>query len=242
MVSFGKNRSSQQSYVWDEQIPFLQDLYNAGQDLLTSGSPGVEQFAKQYTGQFLPEMEQAALSTSNTDFINTIKNGTNLGMTTMASMMNPQGNPYLEDQIGSMWGSIGRNLDEYILPNQRSEASVTGNYGSSRDFISEGMAKQRAIESGVEAEKALRFGAYGEDMNRALTAAGTYTGAGTEADKTEAARLSLFPAMAEASYNLGMTPYTAPFDYLGEYRDVIGSPTVLGEGSSGGFNLGILTG
>lgn len=245
MVSLGKSGgggSTNQSFVWDKQSPYLENLYSAGENMYNANEGEVSQFAGNYTDQQMPGMQDAIAGMGDTSFLNSVKSGTNLGMTTMEGMMNPQGNPYLDSQVNSMWGSIGRNMNENILPNQRSEASIRGSYGGSRDNIAEGMALQEATRSGIDAEAGLRFGAYSGDQDRALTAAGNYAGAGMTADQMEAARLNATPEMISAGYNLGMTPYQAPFDYLQNYQNTIGQPTVLGQGASNqnsGFSFGV---
>ena len=197
MVSIGKSSgsSSQSSYVWEDQTPYLNEIYGLGKGLYEDTVGPATQFSTDFANAALPGMMYDANSMADTSYLKGITSGTNLGMTGLAGtidgsnpamvamqdMMNPTGNPYLQDQIDSQWSSIGRNLSENILPAQRSEASILDNYGSSRDNMAEGMAMQEAIRAGTGAESDLRYQSYTSDMDRALSSAGMYGGLVTDA-------------------------------------------------------------
>lgn len=241
MVSFGKTGgSSQQNYVWQPQTSYLEGLYETGTDLYNQLSPGIRDFSTGFSSSNMPTLQDSIASTGNTDFLGNIKSGVNLGMSGLSGMINPTTNPYLESTIGDMWNNLGRNVSEVVLPGQRSEESITGNYGGSRGALAEGMALQEAIRSGLQGERTMRSGAYESGMGRALSASDLYTRLGLTADQAELARTTATPDMISSAYNLGMSPYNAPFNMLSNYQNIIGAPTILGQGSTGsGFNVGI---
>lgn len=249
MVSFGKSKSRNQSYVWDEQSPFLQNLYQTGQNLYDQTSGSAQTAADGFLNRYMPQLNTTANKFKNMDYAQYLPDGINLGMTTLSNMMDNQVNPYLETQVENLWDSIGTNLKENILPAQRSEASVLGGYGDSRDRIAEGMAMKQAIKSGSDAETNLRFSGFESGQNRALTAADVFSGRtldesklGLTAQGMEADAMKQFPEMVNNMYNLGMSAQQLPWQDLYNYQKVIGAPTILGQGSSGGVNFGFLNG
>lgn len=266
MVSVGKTGgSSQSSYVWDKQQPYLEKLYSQASGMFDESYGPFTGQVKGYANAYEPYLKSHAINLGDNRFLKGITSGTNLGMggysdilsgespgmTTMAGMMSPEGNPYLEGTISDMYGGIARNLEENILPMQRSEESVLGQYGGSRGDIAEGMAKAEAIRTGGEMERSMRSGAYETDMQRALQsalgytgaisdAAGGYTGTGMTAEQLIAQKAGMAPEAVASVMNLGLSPYTMPYDYLSRYKEAIGGPVVLGQGSSGsGFSFGL---
>lgn len=246
----------------------MEQMYSYGDQMFDRFYGDVENFAATNAPLYQYGVESATAGMMDNEYLSSIQSGTNLGMTglggivdgsnagmqSMESLMNPTGNPYLQSEIDSMYGSINKNLTENILPAQRGEESVLDQYGGSRGAITEGMAMDSAITQGAEAEQGLRYDAYTSDMDRALQASlgytgatadasTAYTGAGMTADQIMADKYNAVPEMLTSAMNLGMSEYQLPFDYLGNLANLYGSPTVLGEGSSSqsGFNMGFLT-
>lgn len=241
MVNLGKSGGgSTESYVWNPQQKYLESLYEQGEDIYNTNNLDVSNFADSFIKQNMPAVNQAIDSAGNTDFLDSITAGTNLGMTGLSNLIDFENNPYLEDTVNNMWRSTSRNLGENILPQLRSEASVLGNYGGDRDQIAEGMATQEAIRNAGEMESDLRFNAYNSDLNRSLNASNAYTSQGLNADAASLFRANQLPGIVESSMNLGLTPQQVQFDYLDNLRRIIGQPVTMQQGSQdSGFNFGI---
>lgn len=243
MVSVGQSGGGgNTSYVWDAQGDQLKDLYGRLSDTITQGSTGATDYATNFLDTNLPGTTNAVNTALDPNYLQSITGGTNLGMSTMADMMNPQGNPYLQQSVDDMWGSLSKNYSENILPNQRSEASVIDNYGSSRDYIAETQLLENMMNEGTMAETAMRSDAYTTDQANALSAAGSYVGAGLSADQLLTNKGQIAPEVQTALMNLGMTPDMLPTEFLAQYSQILGAPTVLGEGSTdSGWNASFLT-
>jgi hypothetical protein len=239
MVSIGggKQSSSSSSTVWDQQTPFLQDLYSQAQSAYGDNSGGASQYATNFSNQNQQTGNTALDNLMDTSYINSIQDGSNLGMQTMQTMMNPNGNPYLDNQINYAQQNIGRNLKENILPGVASEAGITGNYGGSRQGIAEGMAMQEALRQGTQLDSTMRGNAYSEDMNRAGNAANSYVGQQLNADDQMINKMGAAGNQMNDNYNLGMNKFNVPWQQLNNYSDIIGSPTMTSTGSSSGWNI-----
>lgn len=245
MVSFGDGGgSSQTSYAWYPQANKLEDMYNLANEAFLNGTTGATDFATNFLDKNFSDVNNLSLNAIDPSFLQGITGGTNLGMTGLAGMINPQGNPYLESSIDNLWSSINKNLTNNILPAQRSEASIIDNYGSSRDYIAEQQLLSDAMTGGINAETAMRSGAYTTDQANALAASQAYTSAGLTADQLLTSKGELSPELMTAVMNLGMTPYSLPMDYVQNYAGTLSvSPTVIGQSSTdGGWNASFLTG
>jgi hypothetical protein len=69
-------------------------------------------------------------------------------------------NPYLDQQIAGIGTDISNNLTQNILPQLRSGAVASGQYGSSRQGIAEGLAVQSANQQLANQSANVRSGAY----------------------------------------------------------------------------------
>lgn len=87
-------------------------------------------------------------------------------------------NPYLDQQIAGIGTDISNNLNRNVLPGLRGEAVASGQYGSSRQGIAEGLAAQGATQQLTNAASSLRGNAYESAQNRQGTAAGNLANLG----------------------------------------------------------------
>tara|TARA_R110000851_G_scaffold155159_1_gene297506 strand:+ start:2022 stop:3098 length:1077 start_codon:yes stop_codon:yes gene_type:complete len=81
-------------------------------------------------------------------------------------------NPVLQAQIESGQQGINRNLSENILPSIASGAVGTGNVGSMRRGVAEGVAARGAMEQGSDMATNMRANAYNQGINQANDWAG----------------------------------------------------------------------
>ncbi len=120
---------------------------------------------------------------------------------TSGAAMNPATNPFLKSSIDAATRPMLDRLREDILPSIRGEAVTSGNFGSSRQGIAEGLAASRAnrdmadIAAGMSNENYGRgldaMGkAYGENLGAATSAYGTKEGAVSDRFGTQEGNLS----------------------------------------------------
>lgn len=82
-------------------------------------------------------------------------------------------NPLLDQQIASAQGDINRNMQENIMPSIASGSVGTGNTGSTRRGVAEGIAMRGAGEAGADAALGLRSNAYNQGLQQADQWAGS---------------------------------------------------------------------
>lgn len=232
----GQSHSSNDSYIWNEQTPFLTDLYEQGQSLYQDQSPQIKEYSTNFVNQNAPHLQDVTSGLMDTSFTGGVKEGSNLGMGSMANFMSPQENPYLDFQINRAMGDIGRNLNENILTGNASEAGLANQFGGSRHSLSDAMSKEEALRLGSQTAESMRGAAYGDDMNRALDASRGYVTAGMTADQLEANRLGMVGDSVTDSYNLGMSPYESQWMPMNQYSATVGGPTTLNSGRSSAWN------
>jgi hypothetical protein len=81
-------------------------------------------------------------------------------------------NPLLDQQIQQGYGDINRNMQENILPSIASGSVGTGNTGSTRRGVAEGVAMRGAMEQGSDMATNMRSNAYNQGINQANQWAG----------------------------------------------------------------------
>lgn len=76
-------------------------------------------------------------------------------------------NPVLQSQIEMGQQDINRNMQENILPSIASGAVATGNTGSTRRGVAEGVAMRGAMEQGSDLATMMQTNAYNQALNQA---------------------------------------------------------------------------
>lgn len=105
---------------------------------------------------------------------------------TSGDIWNPASNPNLQRAIDATTRPLYQNLTQTVLPQIRSDAVNTGNFGSSRQGIAEGLATQATQQAAADAAGKVAQNEYDTNVNaqlkaealaptvqQALTAAGT---------------------------------------------------------------------
>lgn len=168
--------------------------------------------ASQASGTVLDKPAVASMADPNPQGTNFLTSG---------AVLNPNTNPALAGAIDAAKRPIVDSLLEEMLPAIRSEAALTGNFGSSRQGIAEGLAMGKAsraigdvgatlsnegYKSGLDAFSK----AYGDILNTAGSAYGTKTGAETQRYGTQQGAMSdLFNTQTSAKGQaLGLLPTT----------------------------------
>lgn len=91
---------------------------------------------------------------------------------TSGNIWDPAANPNLQGAISATTRPITQNLTENQLPAIRSEAVQTGNFGSSRQGIAEGLASRGASQAIGDTASKLVQGQYDTNVNAQLKALG----------------------------------------------------------------------
>jgi hypothetical protein len=216
-IGGGSSKSSNKSFISKDQLPFLKDVWGAGQSLYGS-LPSAFQTGQQQLGQYAPYLQQGLQAYGG------IASGQNPMMQNLMQRATGQ-SPYLQSQIDQLGADINKNLTQNILPGIGSGARLAGLGGSSRQGIAEGMALQGAQDAYGRGVSDLRF----QDYAQGQSAANQYL-----AMQQAAAGGGI--GGAGAGYNLGMAPLMGAFGPLLNYAQAIGGPAILSEGSSSGWN------
>lgn len=234
------------SQVYGKQEPFLFNLYKQGQNLYDQ-----QKFQTGDTQDKLRSLlgEVADVPTGTpgeaSDFAKNLLSGDTQGMQSLLGMMNPQQNPYLDQMVQSASRGLIQNYGENVLPGIQGQATAAGHYGSSRQGIAEGIAARGLTDSLSDISTGLYGGQYQSDMNRALSAAGQYTG-GQQAGAGILSSLSgqeFGQRMNQLSTLLGghaQLPQV-PWAPLAAYSNVVGAPATTQESinrnQSSGWNV-----
>ena len=83
----------------------------------------------------------------------------------LSGVLNPESNRYLNAYVDSALSRVRENLLEQALPAVRNEAIASGNLGSSRQGIAEGLAISRAGQTGADLAANIYNNAYGQGLN-----------------------------------------------------------------------------
>lgn len=214
--SLGKSRSGQSSRssqdVWGPQKGYLTDLYGSAQDLYgqDTGRMGT-QMQEQYAQS--PELQRTI-------------GGAQQALQFALDPTQAGDNPYLQRAMQSAIRPLTQNYQENVLSGITDQAIQSGQSGSSRQGIAEGIAGRGYLDQIGDITSRMAYGDYGAGMDRM----------GRAIDQ------------AGAVANLGMMPSQYMRDAgledwrnIGRYRDIIGAPTKTGEAVSSGFGRSIQT-
>lgn len=277
----GGSESSSKSYIDKDQKPYLNDIYQQGQDLFNSNaspvasmSPEMAQYlqgATNFAGNAGAMSGQAwgqgntgfDLGNSGGQYLNTIlqnggfsaplQNGVN--MNTVSQGIN---NDVLNGQIQAGTRDIYRNLNEQALPGIASNAVGSGNTGSTRRGIAEGIAMRGANDAAADVAANLRGNAYNTAYGVAANQAGANQGAQMQTNSMNASLgntlfntgmgfgfqglgqgydmgaggVGFLGNAGDTSQNYWQQVAMAPWTKLGLYQQNVGAPTVLNQSSS----------
>lgn len=189
-----------------------QELSPEQRQLMQLAMPGVTQFAasvpQRYQGStvagFDPSQvagQEGALQSAGvqTNLGRNAANTSNFWMSDQPWL--PSNNPALQGSIDAATRPITQALTEQALPAIRDSAEKTGNFGSSRQGIAEGLASGRASQAIGDATSKITNDNYQTNVNAQLKALGLLPqtqGAQTTGDQTTSAVGDVRQAMAQA--------------------------------------------
>jgi hypothetical protein len=181
----GGGQSTSQTYLDPEQQKYLQDLWGRAQGQLgqstvapqtrefqnyLQGVSGFGQQAGQLGQQALaPAAGYGQLGGQAQQYLGNVlgaggfqaptQQGIDMG--TVGSLIN---NPLLQQQIEASTRDIGRGLTEQTLPGIASQSVATGNVGSTRRGVAEGIATRGAQDRAADIAAQIRGGAYNQAL------------------------------------------------------------------------------
>jgi len=257
--SSSDNYSSFDTRIFEQQIPYLTQMYREANNLYTDSAGQMQDMAPGMADSIQQNVDQ-----SNPYWQNQMAGGSyqdmNLQNQLMGSLNQSLNNPTATQEINNMiMGGEGNNYadamkNQYVddanratdnmLQNMDARASASGMSGGSRHgtAIARGMDDiNRNLQSNL-AETG--YNTFDQDLNRKLQIA-------QQADQGTLARQGMMQDMLgdmQNTQNLGlnnttqqntnemdaMAPYMAPWQAMGQYAGAIGSPQVLGSGESYG--------
>lgn len=245
--------------VWDQQAPALTRMYDQASGLFNQTNAGLMQQTP-----FAVNAAKKSYNTSNPYWQNQLQGGVyqnlGLGNQLMNSLNQSMNKPSNMSQVNAMiMGGNGNNYadamrQQYIndadsahkmmLNNTRLGAVDAGQVGSSRHGIAEALGTQNVLNNLQKNLTQVGYNTFDKDLDRKLNIA-------QQADQNTLSRqqmmsdmLSQQQATQNAGLNFGnnmanlglgaLTPYIAPWDAMASYANVLGRPTVLGEGNMSG--------
>jgi len=259
MGSFGKSSSNQssasagQSYVWNQQVPFLTSLYQRASELGFGQQGQINQMMPGFSGPLMGAGQQAlgglGRGLADSGFIGA--GGRALGdqrfLNTLAER-SQIGNPFAQQQIGQFGEDIGRFYREQLLPGIGAQSQMAGQLGGSRQGIAQGLAAQGVTQQFARGATQILNDSAGQALQAAQAGMSGQLGQGMGLAQVggigNQAGQGLINSLAPL-FNLGLAPYAAEFAPLMTLAGILGSPTVLssqqsrGSGSGSGFKFGI---
>jgi len=189
-LNFSKSDSQAGQSIWGPQASGLTDLYGSAGNFFNAPNPYIDNAlssGEQAIGAMSPYTNQAMPAWSNllqggqfggynpnVSGANQMATGQGPGFNTYQNLMNPQGNPYLDQMFNRGAGNMVQQWGNNIMPQISGNAEMGGGLGGSRQGIAEGLATQGLMDSMGDYGVNLYGGQYQSDQNRALAAAGGY--------------------------------------------------------------------
>ncbi|USD19941.1 hypothetical protein MJO52_12720 [Microbulbifer variabilis] len=283
----GGGESKSQSFLDEDQKGYLNDIWGEGQRLYNSGqspvadlTPEMQQYIQAAMGfgntanGYANQVSGAANGFGNTanvmqDYLTQVMSGggyqapmqNGVDMNTVNSLVN---NDVLNSQITASTRDIYRNLSENQLPGIASGAVSTGNAGSTRRGVAEGIAMRGADDRAADVAAGIRSNAHNQAVQVAAGQSSANQGAQLATNNLNTSLASnnfgtagnLFNTGFGNAYNMGaggvsmmgqggntMQNYMqqvamAPWQKLQLYQGSIGSPIVLNESTQAGGSNG----
>jgi hypothetical protein len=193
----GGSSSDQKSTTepWSKQQPYLEQAFKGAQNLYQQGpnqyyggdtiagtNPAIQGYLQGMGGYYQGGLDAAgAMQGYGADLAGGLPQSQQFYSQAMGDYYNPYAsaeysdiiansvanNPVLQNQIRQGQQDINRNMQENILPSIANSAVGTGNVGSSRRGVAEGIAMRGAMEQGSDLATNLQANAYNQGINQA---------------------------------------------------------------------------
>lgn len=262
--SAGKSESSSGNQfsqdVWGPQGDALQGLYGQIGNAMGKGMQGMNNRL-----EGAADAQQGIADTANPAWQQQLGGGAYQGMDLQGmygralagggneqfmneSIMGGAGNDYVDAMKNQMSQQSSENLGRSLASNDL-RAVGAGQSGSSRHGITERGIRDQSSQNLMNAQTQLGYETFDKDLERKMGIAG-------RADQFDMGRLQNVSGMlgqqqnamsgglkgSQGMQNLNMgqfAPYMAPGNMMGQYSNMIGSPTVLGSGSGSSDSKGM---
>lgn len=224
--NLAQSLNSSQSNVWGDQAPYLKQGYQSASNLAARQQPQVEAAAGKYGAQGYGDSQAG---------VGALRDMAGTGGAS-AAYASPN-NALAQTQLAAMTSDIGDQFRRSILPGIQSSAGQVGAIGGSRAALAKGVAAGDAARAIGTAASDL----YGQQYQIGA-------GAAAQADSNRINAGGALPGAAQASYNLGLSPFSSAWGPIQSMMSSIGGPTVLSnsygvsQAQSGSENWGTSTG
>ena len=218
--SLGKNKSTSTqnpAKVWEAQDPYLQDLYQKAATLtsrtpyfgpqrqITSGA--MQGYQNQLGGGFQdPSLQQNLQGLGSGQYQNQALGGA----------------------IQAGLGDINRNFQRNIMPGINTGAAMTNTSGGSRQGIAQGLAAGEANRQAGDFVNRMYSENFGQMLNSMLGANQQLGGLQNMQNLAQTGAMQMAPSLS----GMGINQQLAQYAPLQTYADILGGPTVLGQGGS----------
>ena len=206
----GKSKSSSApATVWQPQAEKLKGLYGGAEQLYSTQEP------------VNPMMQRGWGSATDYAGSQGLQDVIGGAQGALGRALDPsQQNPYLQRAMQSAIRPLTQNYQENVLSGITDQAVQSGQSGSSRQGIAEGIAGRGYLDQIGDITSQMAYGDYGAGMDRMMQGIGQ---AGAVAN------LGMMPSGIYGG--VGAAQQQAPWTNIERYRDVLGAPTTLGGGS-----------
>lgn len=260
------SKSKYSQNVMSEQIPFLQQLWgmavgNVGkndyQDQIGGSAQNTQDLLNQLFGSQSDMQKDQASGGAYGDsqqyidkLMSSMGGRSNTG-TMYENIIGGSGNTYVDPLIDRMRDDSAKNFA--TLSNANSvDAAIAGQSGSSRQAMQDAMMGKEINSDLATKEAALREGAYDTDLNWKMNIAGQADRnnqleqdrllsmiEGSQGAKNNAANYgTLLESLAKGGMDNWMKAQQGSWNPLNNLANIIGNPTILGQGSSGSKSKG----
>ena len=215
----GSESTTNPAKVWEEQVPFLQDLYQRAQ-MQSYGGMG-QNYANQVNQSAMGGLQnQMAGGYQNPQLMQGLQN--------FGGMQNQA----LGGAIQAGLGDINRNFQNNIMPSINTGSAMTNTSGGSRQGIAQGIAAGEANRQAGDFVARMQSNNFQNMMQNQLGAYNQMGGLQAQQNMAQQGALGMAPQMS----NLG---FGSQYGNLAALSSLLGGPTVLGGGSSGSSQGGI---
>jgi len=214
-IGGGQTQSSQSSRsnqdIWGEQSPYLKNLYGSAQSMFDNPNQDLAagyDMQRQYAQS--PELQKTI-------------GGAQGALAFNLDPRNAGNNPYLQKAMQSAIRPLTQNYQENVLSGITDQAVQSGQSGSSRQGIAEGIAGRGYLDRVGDITSQMAYQDYGAGMDRM----------GRAIDQSGAvANLGMLPSSIQRDVGL------QDWANLQRLQGVIGAPTALTDSSSAGGSSG----
>lgn len=211
--SFNSSESSQD--VWAGQSPHLVDVYNAGGDAYGQAQQGINDLQPGVSADMANAQQQAMGG-----FGNQMGGGFASGL---QGQVGP--NSYVNNLAGDMMSDAAK-IKQQNLGGLDARAAAAGMSGSTGYRNSANQMASNVDEQTMQGMNNLRFNAYNQGVQNNMNLAGMMDG-------NQQGAMGNLQNMQQGSMNQ-FNPHMMGLNAAGQYANIIGGPTVLGQSSSSG--------